>query len=141
VFAIEEPEVFLHPQKARYFASVLHTIADSGNQVFVSTHSPIFVNIHRPEDVCLVRRTKEAGTTVKKAGELGISLEQRELLRLLTEFDTQRNELFFARRILLVEVTRRRLSFHLPSRPLDMTLTSLVLLSLKREARPRSLYS
>ena len=125
VFAIEEPEVFLHPQKARYFASVLHTIADSGNQVFVSTHSPIFVNVHRTEDVCLVRRTKETGTKVKKAAGLDITLQQRELLRLLTEFDTQRNELFFARKVLLVEGDTEKVIFPLAFKALGSDINKL----------------
>jgi predicted ATP-dependent endonuclease of OLD family len=125
IFAIEEPEVFLHPQKARYFASVLHSIADSGNQVFVSTHSPIFVNIHRTEDVCIVRRTKEAGTKVTKAGELNLTLEERELLRLLTEFDAQRNELFFARKILLTEGDTEKIIFPLAFKALGSDINKL----------------
>lgn len=111
IFAIEEPEVFLHPQKARYFASVLKSIASTGNQVFVSTHSPIFVNIENTEDVCLVRRSKESGTTVKKATPLGFSLQEREILRLVTEFDAQRNELFFARKVLITEGDTEKIIF------------------------------
>ena len=30
IFAIEEPEVFLHPQKARYFSSILRSLAEKG---------------------------------------------------------------------------------------------------------------
>jgi predicted ATP-dependent endonuclease of OLD family len=45
IFAIEEPEVFLHPQKARYFENVLQNLAVSGNQIFLTTHSPIFVTM------------------------------------------------------------------------------------------------
>jgi len=125
VFAIEEPEVFLHPQKARYFASVLHSIAASGNQVFVSTHSPIFVNIHRTEDVCIVRRSKEAGTKVKKADKLNITLKERELLRLLTEFDTQRNELFFARKVLFTEGDTEKIIFPLAFKALGFDINKL----------------
>jgi predicted ATP-dependent endonuclease of OLD family len=125
VFAIEEPEVFLHPQKARYFMSVLHTIADSGNQVFVSTHSPIFVNIHRTEDVCIVRRTIDDGTTVSKPDKLDITLEQRETLRLLTEFDTHHNELFFARKVLLVEGNTEKIIFPLAFKALGYDINKL----------------
>jgi len=46
VFAIEEPEAFLHPQKARYFSSVLRSLADKGNQVFLTTHSPVFLQVY-----------------------------------------------------------------------------------------------
>ncbi len=48
VFGIEEPEVFLHPQKARYFSTVLSALAEAGNQLFLTTHSPIFVQLHKP---------------------------------------------------------------------------------------------
>ncbi len=125
VFAIEEPEVFLHPQKARYFASVLQSIGERGNQVFVSTHSPVFVNIHRSEDVCLIKRTKENGTKVKKAGKLDLAFEAREQLRLLTEFDAQRNEMFFARKVLLVEGSTEKVVFPLAFKALGHDINKL----------------
>lgn len=103
VFALEEPEVFLHPHRARYFAGVLRGLSEKGNQVFVTTHSPIFVQLERPESIALVRRTEGDGTTVKQAAKTALADDERKALRLLTEFDTQRNELFFARSVLLVE--------------------------------------
>jgi predicted ATP-dependent endonuclease of OLD family len=109
VFALEEPEVFLHPHRARYFAGVLRGLSEKGNQVFVTTHSPIFVQLDRPETVTLVRRTEAAGTTVKQAAVGELAEDDRKALRLLTEFDTQRNELFFARSVLLVEGATEKL--------------------------------
>jgi putative ATP-dependent endonuclease of OLD family len=103
VFALEEPEVFLHPHRARYFAGVLRGLSEKGNQVFVTTHSPIFVQLDWPESIALVRRSEAEGTTVKRAAKAVIAEDERQALRLLTEFDTQRNELFFARSVLLVE--------------------------------------
>jgi len=103
VFAIEEPEAFLHPQKARYFSSVLRSLADKGNQVFLTTHSPVFVQVHEPESVAVVRRTSRRGTTVRQALKVDLADDDRKALRLMTEFDSQRNEMFFARRVMFVE--------------------------------------
>lgn len=103
VFAIEEPEVFLHPQKARYFNTVLRSLADKGNQIFLTTHSPIFVQVYDPESVAIIRRCAETGTCVHQAEVIDLAEDQRKALRLLTEFDSQRNELFFARRVMFVE--------------------------------------
>lgn len=103
VFALEEPEVFLHPHRARYFAGVLRGLSEKGNQVFVTTHSPIFVQLDRPESIALVRRTEVEGTRVKQAAKTALAEDERKALRLMTEFDTQRSELFFARSVLLVE--------------------------------------
>lgn len=103
VFAIEEPEVFLHPQKARYFETVLQKIAAADNQVLVTTHSPIFVQLHQPEAIALVRRTNDSGTSVSQSKKVDLIESDRQALRLLTEFDAQRNELFFAKKVLLVE--------------------------------------
>src|SRR5262245_19102129 len=40
VFAIEEPELFLAPQGHRYLYRLIHRLAEGGNQVFFTTHSP-----------------------------------------------------------------------------------------------------
>jgi len=103
VIAIEEPEVFLHPQKARYFESVLRGIAEGGNQIILTTHSPIFVELHKPESIAIIRRTAQKGTWAKQAAVTELTRTDREALRLLTEFDAERKELFFAKGVLLVE--------------------------------------
>lgn len=113
IFALEEPEVFLHPQKARFFRSILTALSAQGNQVIISTHSPIFVDISKPENVCLVRRTEADGTQIVQPKRTDLAANERAQLRLLTEFDTQRNELFFARRVLLVEGATEKLAFPL----------------------------
>jgi putative ATP-dependent endonuclease of the OLD family len=103
IFAIEEPEVFLHPQKARYFETVLERLAEAGNQAFLTTHSPIFVQVHKPESVAVIRRTPDKGTEACQAKLCDLSDTDRQALRLLTEFDAERKELFFAKAVLLVE--------------------------------------
>jgi len=113
VFAIEEPEAFLHPQKARYFSTVLRSLADKGNQIFLTTHSPVFVQIYLPESIALVRRAADTGTKVNQASKIDLAENERQALRLMTEFDSQRNELFFARKVMFVEGNTEKVSLPL----------------------------
>jgi putative ATP-dependent endonuclease of the OLD family len=103
IFAIEEPEAFLHPQKARYFSEVLRGIADSGNQVILTTHSPFFVRLDAPESVAVVRRTDAGGTTVAQSGQVDIAADLRAVLRMRNSINVAKGEMLFARRILFVE--------------------------------------
>ncbi len=122
VFAIEEPEVFLHPQKARYFATVLRSLTEKGNQVFLTTHSPVFVQIDQPESVAIVRRTADDGTKVFQAEKVDLAPDDRKALRLLTEFDSQRNEMFFARRVLFVEGNTEKIAMPLVCRTMGIDI-------------------
>jgi putative ATP-dependent endonuclease of OLD family len=125
VFLLEEPEVFLHPQKARYFAGVLARLAEQGNQVMVSTHSPIFVALDQPESVAVVRRTPEKGTWVRRPGKVELAASERQSLRLMTEFDAQRSELFFARGVMLVEGITEKIALPLVFRALGHDINKL----------------
>lgn len=125
IFAIEEPEVFLHPQKARYFESVLRGLAEGGNQVFITTHSPVYVKVYDPESVAVVRRTQERGTWVTQTEKVSIADNERQALRLMTEFDTQRNELFFARRVMLVEGNTEKVALPLIFRALGIDINKV----------------
>jgi putative ATP-dependent endonuclease of the OLD family len=125
VFALEEPEVFLHPQKARFFKGVLTSLSTQGNQVIISTHSPVFVDISEPETVCLVRRTEQEGTIVVQREKADLAPTERTLLRLLTEFDAQRNELFFAKKALIVEGGTEKLAIPLIASALKQDLNRL----------------
>ncbi len=122
IIAIEEPEVFLHPQKARYFAGVLRTLTEKGNQVFLTTHSPVFVQIHAPESVALVRRNASDGTKVSQAAKVELAETDRQALRLLTEFDSQRNEMFFAKKVMLVEGATEKVALPLAFKALGVDI-------------------
>lgn len=125
VFAIEEPEVFLHPQKARYFEGVLQSLAGGGNQVILTTHSPVYVRVHQPESVVIVRRTADRGTWATQTKLVDIAEDDRKALRLMTEFDSQRNELFFARKVLLVEGATEKIILPLAFRALGYDINQL----------------
>ncbi len=61
VLIVEEPELYLHPHRARYLANLLASLSDSTvrssrNQILCSTHSPYFVQIERFQQVHLVSK-------------------------------------------------------------------------------------
>lgn len=110
IFAIEEPEVFLHPQKQRYFSNIL-TKLSGGNQIFITTHSPTFVRLYKPEEVCLIRRSKSNGTTAKICEKNVIIDNEKKALQIENYFDNQRNELFFAKGAVFVEGATEKFAF------------------------------
>ncbi len=103
ILLIEEPEVYLHPHARRYFYSLLKELAIQGNQVFYTTHSTEFVSLPDYENLCIVRKKPVEGTQLNQAQGLNIAAASKDELKLLTQFDARRNELFFARKVMLVE--------------------------------------
>lgn len=66
LLCIEEPENYLHPELLIELAEEFREYAQRGGQVFVSTHSPDFVNALKVEELFWLN--KESGyTTIKKA--------------------------------------------------------------------------
>jgi predicted ATPase len=61
LLCIEEPENYLYPSLLRELATELRKYAERGGQVFVSTHSPDFVNALKIKELFLVK--KEKGTS------------------------------------------------------------------------------
>lgn len=103
---IEEPELFLRPQAQRYLYRLLHRFAAAGNQVVYSTHAPAFLNVARLEELAVVARDAEHGTTVHQATALPAS----DGFRAMSEFDAERGELFLADVAVLVEGRTEKLA-------------------------------
>ena len=85
VFAIEEPEVHLHPGAQRLLWDALQDLGDLGHSVVFTTHSPVFAAAVPAEQLTLVRRTGAAADVgqgqqidlVTVAEELGIEASDR----------------------------------------------------------------
>lgn len=106
ILLIEEPEMFLHPQMQRSLYKTLCRIGEK-NQVIYTTHSPHFVTVPDYNQVVLVR--KAAGATKVFLSGLPTDMSRRE--KLIKELDPERNELFFATRLLIVEGDTEKLAF------------------------------
>ena len=86
----EEPEAFLHPTQQEYLDSSLRSLAsEEGQQVIVSTHSPIFVSRNIEDISFLIKLKRENGVTrcfqVSEEIREDILRENNELAQLFKE--------------------------------------------------------
>ena len=109
VFLIEEPELYLSPHVQRHLYRVLRRLAQHGNQLLYSTHAPVFLSVDRLEELALVRHTDDQGASLFQPAPLA----ETEAFRALSQFDSDRAELFLARCALLVEGRTEKLTFPL----------------------------
>jgi len=109
VLAIEEPENFLYPQAQRHlyehFRALAYPNEGKSTQIFYTTHNPNFVDAYHAYEIEILRKPDNDGTiNLKKDKEyLTPEVAEKEKFRIYTHFNTERNELFFAQKILLVE--------------------------------------
>lgn len=66
LLCVEEPENQLYPRLMPELAEEFRLYAKNGGQVFVSTHSPDFLNALELDEVCWLVK-KEGSTTIKRA--------------------------------------------------------------------------
>lgn len=103
VFGIEEPEIYLYPQAQRALYKNFIKLSEK-TQIFYSTHNPNFVDAGRPDDIVQLRKDLERGTyKLEKASAFNTENAEDQRHKIYTHFNPERNELFFARRVLFVE--------------------------------------
>lgn len=109
IFGVEEPEIYLHPQMVRKIKDVLTELSSDPNyQVICPTHSPVLIDMaDRHRSIVRFERDDQRNITVFQVDQDIFSgptaQEQRQQLRMITEFDSSVNELFFSKRVVLVE--------------------------------------
>ncbi len=122
ILALEEPEIYMHPQSQRNLFRVLRDITDSGIQVLVSTHSGYFVDTEFFDSIGVVRKVLDEETPQRQQSTLtlvnkdalvmrcrntGVP-ESRVTVQNIMEYykstsNYRLNEAFFARIVILVE--------------------------------------
>lgn len=118
IFAIEEPEIYLHPTVKRSTYTLFRELAKGGDQVIYTTHDGYLLDVSAFQEIRVFRKdgSKKPPKTVvhevseatllavwhKQTGRKDIKLESvREHLR--NVYDPYRNEGFLAKKVLLCE--------------------------------------
>jgi len=83
ILAIEEPELYLHPSRCRYLSDLLLQLAKNpendptaGNQIIYATHSPYFIDLHRFDQIRIVRKESSIESPVPKSIVRSLTLDQ-----------------------------------------------------------------
>jgi putative ATP-dependent endonuclease of the OLD family len=129
ILAIEEPELFQHPNRQRHFSKVLLQLANGAlpgvaekTQIIYCTHSPLFVGIDRINEIRLLKKVENnlgnpkitkvirtnLGCIAEKmcnvyAESPGFFTEEKIIPRLKSIMTPWMNEGFFADVVVLVE--------------------------------------
>jgi len=121
IFAVEEPELYMHPQAQRNIRRVFRGIADHGDQVMFSTHSSLLLDVAYFDEVIRVESVQEKidqKNTVRSVvwqlpmeamikdlkARHGIDATDDSMRELYSHaYHPNRSEGFFAKSIILVE--------------------------------------
>ncbi len=103
-FIFEEPELFLHPQAQKELFSSLRVLSKD-HQVFLTTHSSFFVNLNDYKSICIANKdqSQNATSTCQCTEELFQELDDKKKFNLAYWINPDRGELFFAKKVILVE--------------------------------------
>jgi len=78
IYAVEEPEAFLHPGAQGQLVAAFRGLAEVGQQVIVTTHSPVFAGTVPVGDLAMVRRNG-IHAEVKQVPDLDLEQLAKEL--------------------------------------------------------------
>lgn len=113
IFAFEEPELFLHPQIARATYDALKQVSQI-DQVLLCSHSPHCINLEDYKHIVIVRKkSMEEGSKCFRVSQdlFKEDLDKKKRFNMIRFFNPDRNELFFARKVVLVEGPTEKASF------------------------------
>lgn len=109
IFAMEEPELFLHPQAQRKLARVLRGIAEAKeHQVFICTHSTHFVDLEHYKEIAIITKySPNEGSHVSQCitdlYEGDDNDERKRRFHMAHWINPDRGEMFFAKKVIFVE--------------------------------------
>ncbi|MBP9742297.1 MAG: ATP-dependent endonuclease [Burkholderiales bacterium] len=102
-YILEEPELYLHPQAQKMLLDSLQTISNA-NQVIICTHSSHLINLETYKSICIVRKIHaDVGTRIFQYINDIFSGNDKDDFHLSYWVNPDRGELFFAKKVLLVE--------------------------------------
>lgn len=104
IFLFEEPELYLHPTAQRILFDALESLSEDGNQVFVTTHSPMFFSPDTTGTfIKIVRKYPDGEIPYGKllAINLGKDITYKDAFQILCYENN--TAAFFSNKVLLVE--------------------------------------
>lgn len=114
ILLFEEPELYLHPKVLYRLRKSLYDLAESSAyQVLCATHSPLMIDISRPQ-CSLVRIVKldTEETVVYQVGEDVFGREEnKSIVMMLNKMNSHVCEAFYAKAVLIVEGETEQISF------------------------------
>lgn len=109
ILAIDEPELYMHPQMERKMRDALYALGSSQRfQVICTTHWPVFLDVGEKHKsiVRIVKDAKRNVTVAQVTQDLfnaNDPVQEKEQLKVLSNFHPTINEVFFAKRVVLLE--------------------------------------
>jgi predicted ATP-dependent endonuclease of OLD family len=97
-FGVDMPELHLHPHAERLLRTVFKEYSEK-NQFFLVTHSPVFIDPDKLENVIVVKN-QNGSTVIKQLAEVPSVDEKARLKR---QLDEEKLDFFFSRAVLIVE--------------------------------------
>lgn len=114
ILGCEEPELYQHPPQAKHLAAILKELSSGDAQIFVTTHSPYFVDVDHYEGIKMFRNSNGAAKTTKssfgsiltgynEAFDRPIRNDQQAKTKLAIHTQPKFNEVFFTDKVVIVE--------------------------------------
>lgn len=116
----EEPELYLHPQKQKELFSNIYILTKLGTQLYVETHSNNFINLHMYKSICIVRKSENSGSKVFQFKGHLFSGDEIKNFNMNYWINPDRSELFFAKKVILVEGQTDKIVLGYLSKKLDI---------------------
>jgi len=102
-FIFEEPELYLHPQAQRALLDTLLNLSND-SQVILCTHSSALISLDNYKSIVIVRKDKTTNeTSITQYQEEIFEGDEKKNFNLLSWINPDRAELFFAKKVILVE--------------------------------------
>jgi len=128
IFGVEEPETHSHPSFQRKLFDELKDLSIDGHQIFVATHSPIFIDRADPSGAWIVKLV-DVETKVEKI---------KELKEIVQEIGAKPSDIFFfANRILFVEGKTEEIILPAFAHRLGVDLKDVAIIPVEGKAKAR----
>ncbi|BBA52350.1 ATP-dependent endonuclease [Fusobacterium varium] len=98
----EEPELYLHPQAEKELYDCFIALSKLGLQLYISTHSSNFISLKHYKSICIIRNADNGSRAFQFKGNL-FSGDEVKYFNMNYWINPDRSELFFAKKVILVE--------------------------------------